>query len=91
MKFFFEEEEGLTLIIIIHNKYSSDSIFIYIHTYINIIGRAKQAPHCGVQSRFRVIYIYVCVCVSVCLSYPKMHRQNYVAQTRACSKSDLGG
>ena len=27
-----------------------------------IIGRAKRAPHWGVQSRFRVIYIYMCVC-----------------------------
>ena len=31
----------------------------------NIIGRAKRAPHGGVQSRFRVIYVvgmseYVC-------------------------------
>ena len=24
-----------------------------------IIGQAKQAPHWGVQSRFRVIYIYL--------------------------------
>ena len=50
-----------------------------------IIGRAKRAPHWGVQSRFSVIYI------RVCLSYVKLTgRQNYVAQTRACSKSDLG-
>ena len=29
---------------------------------VNIIGRAKRAPHWGIQSRFRVIYIqgYVC-------------------------------
>ena len=27
-----------------------------------IIGRAKRAPHWGVQSRFRMIYIYMCVC-----------------------------
>ena len=29
---------------------------------LEIIGRAKRAPHWGVQSRFRVIYIcrYVC-------------------------------
>ena len=25
----------------------------------DIIGRAKRAPHWGVQSRFRVIYIYI--------------------------------
>ena len=30
---------------------------------VYIIGRAKQAPHWGVQSRFRVIYM----CMSVCL------------------------
>ena len=34
---------------------------------IMIIGRAKQAPHWGVQSRFRVIYVYMYVCMSVCL------------------------
>ena len=28
-----------------------------------IIGRAERAPHWGVQSRFRVIYIYICACV----------------------------
>ena len=33
---------------------------------INIIGRAKRAPHWGVQSRFRVIYIYIYM-LSVCL------------------------
>ena len=26
-----------------------------------IIGQAKRAPHWGVQSRFRVIYMYVCM------------------------------
>ena len=30
-----------------------------------IIGRAKQAPHWGVQSRFHVIYIYIYM-LSVC-------------------------
>ena len=29
-------------------------------SYIIIIGRAKRAPHWGVQSRFRVIYIGEC-------------------------------
>ena len=29
---------------------------------IAVIGRAKRAPHWGVQSRFRVIYVYMCVC-----------------------------
>ena len=32
---------------------------------IIIIGRAKRAPHWGVQSRFRVIYVYMYICVSV--------------------------
>ena len=31
----------------------------------SIIGRAKRAPHWGVQSRFRVIYIYIYVGMSV--------------------------
>ena len=35
-----------------------------IQTFL-FIGRAKRAPHWGVQSRFRVIYIYICM--SVCL------------------------
>ena len=34
----------------------------YVHSIFGIVGRAKQAPHWGVQSRFRVIYIYLCVC-----------------------------
>ena len=29
-----------------------------------VIGRAKQAPHWGVQSRFRVIYMFICRYVS---------------------------
>ena len=32
-----------------------------------LIGRAKRAPHWGVQSRFRVIYVYIYVYMSVCL------------------------
>ena len=55
-----------------------------------IIGRAKRAPHWGVQSRFRVIYTYIYVCRYVCRG-PKKRRRNYVGQTRACSKSVLGG
>ena len=31
---------------------------------INLIGRAKRAPHWGVQSRFRVIYICIYVGMS---------------------------
>ena len=33
-----------------------------------LVGRAKRAPHWGVQSRFRVIYVYIYVYnMSVCL------------------------
>ena len=52
-----------------------------------LVGRAKRAPHWGVQSRFRVIYIYVSVCMSVVCQIT----WNHVNQTRACSKSVLGG
>ena len=55
--------------------------------FLVIIGRAKRAPHWGVQSRFRVISVLM----SVCLSRSKKRRRNYVGQTRACSKSVLGG
>ena len=43
-----------------------------------LVGRAKRAPHWGVQSRFRVIYVvgmsYVVCRMSyvVCLSYVKL-------------------
>ena len=37
---------------------------------IKIIGRAKRAPHWGVQSRFRVIYVYMYICRYV--SYVKL-------------------
>ena len=58
---------------------------IGVGVHIIIIGQAKQAPHWGVQSRFRVLY------VSVCMSwYAKARRRNYVAQKRACSKSSFG-
>ena len=33
---------------------------------LSIIGRAKRAPHWGVQSRFRVIYICMSVGMYVC-------------------------
>ena len=32
---------------------------------IFLVGRAKRAPHWGVQSRFRVIYVGMYVCMSV--------------------------
>ena len=60
-----------------------------------VIGRAKRAPHWGVQSRFRVIYICMSVgmyvCRYVCLSWSKKRRRKYVGRTRACSKSVLCG
>ena len=34
---------------------------------VSLIWRAKRAPHWGVQSRFRVIYIICILCMSVCL------------------------
>ena len=33
--------------------------FVATDFFRKIIGRAKRAPHWGVQSRFRVIYIYI--------------------------------
>ena len=50
-----------------------------------LIGRAKRAPHWGVQSRFRVIYMSVCMSVVCQITW------NHVNLTRACSKSVLGG
>ena len=61
--------------------------FVATDFFLKIIGRAKRAPHWGVQSKFRVIYI----CRYVCLSWSKKRRRKYVGQTRACSKSVLGG
>ena len=48
-----------------------------------LVGRAKRAPHWGVQSRFRVIYIYVSVVVQ------NAHAE-LRGQTRACSRSVWG-
>ena len=53
------------------------------------IGRAKRAPHWGVQSRFRVIYIYIYI--YICVSVVCQITWNHVNQIRACSKSVLGG
>ena len=39
--------------------------YISMVCFIILIGRAKRAPHWGVQSRFRMIYIYMYVHVSV--------------------------
>ena len=56
----------------------------------SMIERAKRAPHWGVQSRFRVIYIYM---LSVCRSMSVVCQINCVGGIgpRACSKSFLGG
>ena len=55
-----------------------------------IIGRAKRAPHWGVQSRFRVIYIYMPVCrMSVVCQINCVGGITY--GPRACSKSFFGG
>ena len=49
-----------------------------------VIGRAKRAPHWGVQIEIsRDIYIYVC------LSWAKMRTQNYVAK-HAHAQSKFG-
>ena len=39
-----------------------------------VIGRAKRAPHWGVQSRFRVIYVYIYIYMYICryVSYVKL-------------------
>ena len=42
----------------IHGKVVKIHVNCYYQYYL--IGRAKRAPHWGVQSRFRVIYIYIC-------------------------------
>ena len=52
-------------------------ILVYIYNWASEAG-------CSIKiSR----YIYICVCVS----WSKKRRRNYVGQTRACSKSVLGG
>ena len=53
----------------------------------NVVNWASEASHTGVILRD----IYCMYNMSVCLSCAKMRRLNYVAQTRACSKSVLGG
>ena len=41
--------------------------FLFLWSNQILIGRAKRAPHCGVQSRFRVIYY---MCQFLCLGMP---------------------
>ena len=50
--------------------------------FLVIIGRAKRAPHWGVQSRFRVIY-YTVYMLSVCLVCQS--RRSYVKHAHAQS------
>ena len=50
---------------------------------IFLVGRAKRAPHWGVQSRFRVIYIVGML--YVCRMSNLLRRRNYVAHAHAQS------
>ena len=71
----------------------SEKNIISENRYNIIIRRAKRAPHCGVQSRFRVIYMYVFDCLwenNTKKLYAKMRGWNYILQTRACSKMCFG-
>ena len=61
------------------------NLVAWANMYI-LIGRAKRAPHWGVQSRFRVIYIYIYVSVVVQNAHAELR-----GQTRACSRSVWGG
>ena len=49
----------------IHISQSKFSFHMQRSLKHTIIGRAKRAPHWGVQSRFRVIYIYVYIYVGM--------------------------
>ena len=55
-----------------------------IGTIFLVIGRAKRAPYWGVQSRFCVIFVGQ---LYIYRMSNQLHRQNYVDQTRTCSKS----
>ena len=52
----------------------------------NWASEASPTLGCSIEIS-RDIYIYMCMC----LSWSKKRRRNYVGQTRACSKSVLGG
>ena len=45
---------------------------LFLNSCINsihvFVGRAKRAPHWGIQSRFRVIYIYIYMLSVCCMS-----------------------
>ena len=51
----------------------------------------RSEPHTGVFNRDFVIYIYVGMYVCICMSVVCQITWNHVNQTRACSKSVLGG
>ena len=63
---------------------------VYLKFVENVIGRAKRAPHWGVQSRFRVIYIMLSVCRMSVVCQINCVGGNTCGQ-RACSKSFFGG
>ena len=51
---------------------------------VRIVGRAKRAPHWGVQSRFRVIYICRYVCRVLCvggITYAHAQSQFWAVKT----------
>ena len=52
----------------------------------NWASEASPTQGCSIEIS-RDIYVYMCMC----LSWSKKRRRNYVGQTRACSKSVLGG
>ena len=57
-----------------HTIYIKNIIFNVYGMHIFLIGRAKRAPHWGVQSRFRVIYVCMYVYMYICryVSYVKL-------------------
>ena len=67
-------------------KDNSAEVCVILLIFLPLLGE-RSDPHTGVFNRD--IYIYICQ--FVCLLLAKMRRRNYVAQTRACSKSVLGG
>ena len=58
---------------------------LYTHTVFKKV--CIETFLCALHTSFFTMYI----CRFVCPPYVKMRRRNYVAQTRACSKSVLGG
>ena len=48
---------------VISHSYLGDCVILVC--LFHLIGRAKRAPHWGVQSRFRDIYRYICMSVGL--------------------------